>query len=323
MKIIFFGTPAFAVPALEAVAARFDVALAIAQPDRPKGRGRALAAPPVKTSALAHGIGCLQVESPNHPATLSALAALRADLFVVVAYGAILSPELLEAPRLGCINLHASLLPQFRGASPIQAAILAGKHETGASTMWMDEGLDTGDVILSRALAIKPDETAGELSVRLAIDGAALLVETLDAVAGGAAPRTPQEHAHATLTKKIRKSDGFLDFAQPAPALHDRARAMTPWPGATAWFEGEPVRFTRTRVLPAAAAIAPAAPGTILGPGPSGGIVVECATGALEVLRLTAAGKPDMEAQAWWRGLRISDGVAPRFTTPRSEQEAS
>ncbi|MEP7029138.1 MAG: methionyl-tRNA formyltransferase [Candidatus Eisenbacteria bacterium] len=320
MRILFFGTPEFSVPALEAVAGRFEVALAIAQPDRPKGRGRALAAPPVKTAALARGIGCLQVESPNRPATMSALAALRADLFVVVAYGAILSPELLSTPRLGCINLHASLLPRYRGASPIQAAILDGRPETGASTMWMDEGLDTGDVILQRALAIGPDETAGELSARLAVDGAALLVETLDAIAAGAAPRTPQEQAHATVTKKIRKSHGDLNFAQSAAALHDRARAMTPWPGATALFDGEPVRFARTRVLPAAAAIAPAAPGTMLGPGPSGGIVIECGSGALEVLRLTPSGKPEMEAQAWWRGLRIQDGVAPRFTTPRSEE---
>lgn len=320
MRIVFFGTPDFAVPALEAVAGRFEVPLAIVQPDRPKGRGRALAAPPVKTRALALGIPCLQVDSPNRPASLSALAAVRADLFVVVAYGAILSPELLTVPRLGCINLHASLLPLYRGASPIQAAILGGKNETGASTMWMDEGLDTGDVILQRALAIGADETAGELSARLAGVGATLLVETLDAVAAGVAPRVPQDPAHATVTKKIRKSDGYLDFAQPAPALHDRARAMTPWPGASARFEGEAVRFTRTRVVPAAASIAPAAPGAVLGPGPSGGIAVECAPGALEVLRLTPAGKPDMEAQAWWRGRRIVDGDAPCFTTPSSEE---
>jgi methionyl-tRNA formyltransferase len=322
MRIVFFGTPDFAVPALEALAGRFEVPLVVAQPDRPKGRGRALAAPPAKRRGLELGIPCFQVVSPNSPNALAALAAVKADLFVVVAYGAILSKELLAVPRLGCINLHASLLPRYRGASPIQAALLDGLHETGASTMWMDEGLDTGDVIHQRALAIGPDETAGELSARLAVDGARLLVETLDAVAAGRAPRTPQEHARATVTKKIRKADGFLDFAQPAQALHDRARAMTPWPGATARFAGEPVRFMRTRIVPAAAAIAPAAPGTILGPGPSGGLAVECAPGALEILRVTPAGKPEMEAQAWWRGLRIDVASAPRFTTPRSEEES-
>jgi len=324
MRIVFFGTPEFAVPALDAVAGRFEVPLVVVQPDRPKGRGRALAAPPVKQRALELVIPCFQVESPNTPNALSALAAVQADLFVVVAYGAILSKALLAVPRLGCINLHASLLPRYRGASPIQAALLDGLSETGASTMWMDERLDTGDVIHQRALAIGPDETAGDLSERLAADGARLLVETLDAVAlaGSRAPRMPQDDARATVTKKIRKADGFLDFGQAATTLHDRARAMTPWPGATALFAGEPVRFTRTRVVPAAAAIAPAAPGTILGPGPSGGLVVECATGALEILRVTPAGKPEMEAQAWWRGLRIDVASAPRFTTPRSEEES-
>ena len=189
--------------------------------------------------------------------------------------------------------------------------------------MWMDEGLDTGDVILQRALAIGPDETAGDAgrAARRAI-GAPAAGREPRRVAAGRAPRTPQDHARATVTKKIRKADGFLDFAQPATALHDRARAMTPWPGATALFAGEPVRFTRTRVVPAAAAVAPAAPGTILGPGPSGGLAVECAPGALEILRVTPAGKPEMEAQAWWRGLRIDVASAPGFTTPRSEEES-
>ena len=322
MRIVFFGTPEFAVPALEALASRFEVPLVLAQPDRPKGRGRTLAAPPVKTRALALGIPCMQVESPNRPHALSALGTVNADLFVVVAYGAILSKELLAVPPLGAINLHASLLPRYRGASPIQAAILDGLAETGTSTMWMDEGLDTGDMIHQRALAIGPDETAGELSARLAAEGARLLVETIQAVEAGSAPRTPQDHAAKAVTKKIKKADGFLDFAQPAARLHDRARAMTPWPGATALFDGEPVRFTRTRVVPSAAAIAPAAPGTVLGPGPSGGLVVECAPGALEILRVTPAGKPEMEAQAWWRGLHIEFASAARFTTPRSEEES-
>jgi methionyl-tRNA formyltransferase len=319
MRIVFFGTPEFAVPALEATAARFEVLLVVAQPDRPKGRGRALAAPPVKTAAIERGLAAMQVESPNRPAALAALRALRPDLFVVVAYGAILSKELLAIPKLGAINLHASLLPKYRGASPIQAALLDGRAETGVSTMWMDEGLDTGDVIQARALSIGSEENAGELSARLATAGAALLVETLEAVEQGKATRTPQDSAGASVTKKIKKSAGLLDFAQPARRVHDVARAMTPWPGATALFGGEPVRFARTRIAPEASANGKP-PGAVLGPGPSGGLLVACAEGALEVLRVTPAGKAEMDAQAWWRGLRIDEADAPRFTTPRSEE---
>ncbi len=328
MRIVFLGTPEFAAPSLAAVAARFDVPLVVAQPDRPKGRGRALAAPPVTERAFTLGIPCLQVERPNAPGVIAALAKVEADLFVVVAYGAILSPALLAVPRLGCINRHASLLPAVRGASPIQAAILAGRAETGNTTMWMAEGLDTGDVILQRALPIGRDETAGELSARLADDGAALLVETIERIAAGDAPRTPQDDAAATVTKTIRKADGRLDFAQPAQAVHDRARAMSPWPGAQAEFDGASVRFERTRVLADGEAAEGAQdvrpePGGILGEGPQGGLVVACGTGAIEVLRVRPAGRNDMDALDWWRGLRSGQGSTPRFITPSRDEEKS
>jgi len=316
VRVVFFGTPEFAVPALDAVADRFEVMLAVAQPDRPKGRGRTLAAPPVKEAALARGIVVLQVESPNAPAALSALRAIEPDLFVVVAYGAILSAELLAVPKRGAINLHASLLPRYRGASPIQAALLDGATETGASTMWMDEGLDTGDMIASSRLAIGPDETAGELSDRLAAAGAQLLADTIAAVEAGTATRTPQPSAGASVTKKIRKDAGRLDFTQPAARVHERARAMTPWPGALAEFAGEPVRFARTRLAPAGTGAA----GAVLGDGPSGGLLVACGEGAIEVLRVVPAGRAEMDAQAWWRGLRKGKDDAPRFTTPQHEE---
>src|SRR5688500_982262 len=226
----------------------FEVPLVVAQPDRPKGRGRALAAPPVKEKALQLGIPCLQVERPNAPGAIAALRKVEADLFVVVAYGALLSKELLAVPKMGAMNLHASLLPEFRGASPIQAAILARRTETGLVTMWMDEGLDTGDIILQRKFPIGPDETAGELSARLAQEGRMVLSFSV-ADAGDDHPhRVPQDASRATVTKKIRKSDGWLDFTPPAQQVHDRARAMTPWPGAIALFDGSPVRFERTRV---------------------------------------------------------------------------
>ena len=319
LRIVFFGTPEFAARSLDELKMHFDVPLVVAQPDRPKGRGRALAAPPVKERAFALGIPCLQVERPNAPGAIAALQKVEADLFVVVAYGAILSKELLAVPKLGAINLHASLLPAFRGASPIQAAILAGLEETGVTTMFMDEGLDTGDLLLQEKLSIGPDETAGELSVRLAEEGAKLLSSTVNQVGNGSPNRRPQDHARATVTKKIRKADGRLDFAQPAKAIHDRARAMTPWPGAMAGFDGGLVRFERTRV--AAGADPGAAPGAILGEGDHDGLLVACGTGSIEVLRVRPAGRNDMDARDWWRGLRSGKGSAPRFTTPSLDEE--
>jgi methionyl-tRNA formyltransferase len=322
VRIVFFGTPEFAVPSLEALAARFQVVLVVAQPDRPRGRGRAVAPPPVKARAFELGLPVMQVEKPNRPGAVGALTELHADLFVVVAYGALLSPPLLAAPRLGCVNLHASLLPAYRGASPIQAAILDGRAATGNTTMWMAEGLDTGDMILQRELPIGPDETAGELSVRLAIDGAALLAETIERIEAGTAPRVPQDETKATVTKKIRKDDGALDFTAPAVRVHDRARAMTPWPGAQAAFDGVMVRFERTQVAGADAGAAGATPGTIVGPGPAGGLVVACGEGCIEVLRVRPAGRNDMNALDWWRGLRSGTGSAPRFTTPSREEKS-
>jgi len=318
MRVVFFGTPEFAVPALHAAAEHADVLVVLAQPDRPKGRGRALAMPPVKAAALSLGLPCMQVESPNAPGALAALKALAPDLFVVVAYGAILSRDLLAVPSRGSINAHGSLLPAYRGASPIQAAIADGRATTGVCTMWMDEGLDTGDVIACEEVAIGPDGTAGELSARLAVTGAALLARTLAAIAKGDASRTPQGATGATVTKRLRKADGHLDFAQPVRRVHDRARAMTPWPGAQAAFEGEPVRFVRTRIAVDQGAPG-AAPGTVLGTGPTGGLLVACGEGVLEVSRLTPAGRPEMDAQDWWRGLRRPNDSAARFTAPRAE----
>ncbi len=323
MRIVFLGTPEFATPSLVALAASFDVALVVAQPDRPRGRGRGVAPPPAKERAFELGLPCMQVEKPNAPGAVAALAKVEADLFVVVAYGALLSPELLAVPRLGAVNLHASLLPAFRGASPIQAALLAGLDTTGNSTMWMAEGLDTGDVILQRALAIGPGETTGTLSARLAEDGARLLLETVERIEAGTAPRTPQDDARASVTRKVRKSDGWLDFAQPAQQVHARARAMTPWPGAVATYDGGPVRFERTRVLADEEIDAGGRPepGAIRDDGPQGGLVVACGTGAIEVLRVRPAGRNDMNARDWWRGLRSGKGSAPRFTTPSRIEE--
>ena len=321
MRVVLFGSPPFVAGVLDRLLpSRHEVAALVTRPDMPRGRGQKVEPSPLVQYAASRGVRVIQPPDPHEEAFLAELRALAPRCLCVASYGKILKPVLLELAPLGALNVHASLLPRHRGASPIQAAILAGRGETGVSTMWMDEGLDTGDVILTAKVAIGPDETTGELSARLASEGARLLIETLDAIAANTAPRTPQDAAHASVTKKIRKRDGFLDFAQPAQAVHDRARAMTPSPGATALFEGDPVRVTRTRVVPSAAAIAPAAPGSVLGTGPSGGIVVECGRGAIEVLTLTPAGKAEMDAASWWRGLRLATDAKPKFTTPTTEE---
>ena len=313
------GTPDFAVPSLETVAERARVLAVVAQPDRPKGRGREVAPPPVKTRAIELGLPVLQAEKPNDPGMVAALRALRPDLFVVVAFGAILSPELLSVPKKGAVNLHASLLPELRGASPIQQAILEGRPRTGLSTMWMAEGLDTGDVIHQRVVMIGPNATAGDLSTHLAAEGAALLVETLEAIARGDAPRTKQDDEDATLTKKIKKSDGALDFELPAKAVHDRARAMTPWPGALAAFAGQIVRFEETRVSHTDATTG-AAPGTVLAEAPDGGLRIACGRGTIDVLKVRPAGKSTMDAQAWLRGTRVDIAARPKFERARDEE---
>jgi methionyl-tRNA formyltransferase len=245
---------------------------------------------------------------------------MEADLFVVVAFGAMLSKELLAVPRLGAINLHASLLPAFRGASPIQAAIRAGLAETGVTTMWMDEGLDTGDIIEQKRYPIDADWTAGDLAKLLAVGGAVMLSGTVHAAATGRAPRTPQDPTRASVTKKIRKEDGRIDFTQPARAVHDQARAMTPWPGAVAAFAGAPVRFERTHV---AEGDASGEPGEILGEASGGALLVACGTGAIEVRRVRPAGRNEMSARDWWRGLRTGKGPNARFTTPGGDEVAS
>jgi methionyl-tRNA formyltransferase len=315
MRIVFMGTPRFAVPPLAALAAaRFEVPAVYAQPDRPAGRGRKTAAPPVKEWAAGHGLAVHQPEDANSPASLALLRDLAPDLFVVVAYGCILSPELLRVPRLGALNVHASLLPDYRGAAPVTGAILDGRPGTGVTTLWMDEGIDTGDLVFQRYLPILPEETAGELSERLAEAGAALLVDTLRAIERGAAPRLPQDRAAGSYCRKLRKEQGVIDWSADAERVARHVRAMTPWPGAQASFAGSDLLVERARVLdllPRAAA-----PGTVLGPaevGPAEGVAVACGRGAVELVAVRPAGKAGMAAGAWWRGLRAAGG---RFHAP-------
>jgi methionyl-tRNA formyltransferase len=277
-RAVFFGSPAFAVPCLRAVAAETELCAVVSQPDRPAGRGQAPAAPAVKREAEALGVPILQPEKIRTPETHAALAALRADLFVVVAYGRILPQTLLDLPRLGPFNVHASLLPKLRGAAPIQWAIIRGERETGVSIMRMEAGLDTGPVAAVRALEIADDDTTGTLSVKLADLGAQLLVDTLPAIVDGTLELQPQDDSAATLAPLLAKVDGILNFDQTARLVSAQARGVDPWPGATTTLGGESLKLFGPRVIAAASgavARGPEGPGLIRDV-TSDGLLVSC-----------------------------------------------
>jgi len=235
---------------------------------------------------------------------LDELRESHADVFAVVAYGAILTPAVLALPRAGCVNLHGSLLPDYRGASPVQRALWDGRAETGVCTLFMDEGIDTGDVIGCRREAIRDDDDAGTLAARLASLGGPLLAEGVLQAAEGRAPRTPQDRAAGSYAKKLRKEDGVVDWSLPARVVWSRARAVTPWPGATTSYRGKRVLLTQTRPEDAATG---AAPGTLLG-SDGDGLRVACADGALRVTRLKPEGRAELDAAEWARGARPQPG---------------
>ncbi len=299
---VFFGTPDFAVPSLEALLdAGFEVPLVVTQPDRPVGRHSAPQPSPVASLAQARGIPTEKPETVRgNAALLERLTAARPDAIAVVAYGRILPPEILRLPRLSCVNVHASLLPRWRGASPIQAAILAGDAETGVATMRMDEGLDTGPVYLERRVEIGERETAGELSARLALLGGSLLVETLSGVAAGTLSARPQE-GEPTTCRPIRREDALVDWERPGDEILRRLRAFTPWPGLYTFLEGERVKILEAEAWPAASDAAPGAFEL------SGGELVAAAGGrsALRLGRLQRAGRRPVTGAEFARSTRL------------------
>ena len=236
MRVIFFGSPAFALPSLQAVADAHQVMAVVSQPDRPAGRGNKLQPPPVKELAMRLGLPVEQPTKLRDGALTKVLSALQPDVFVVVAYGRILPPDLLAVPRLGAWNVHASLLPKYRGAAPIQWAVIRGESKTGVSVMRMEEGLDTGPVAASLEEPIRDDDTAGTLAERLASLGSKLLVATLPRIADGTVTLQAQTEAGATLAPLMKKEDGYLDLGAPAPDVSAQARGVDPWPGATVFF---------------------------------------------------------------------------------------
>jgi methionyl-tRNA formyltransferase len=306
VKLVFFGSPEFAVPSLSALAQRHDVALVISQPDRPAGRGRALAAPPVKQLAQRLGLPVEQPLKLRDPAFLERLASLRADLFAVVAYGRILPPALLALPRLGPWNVHASLLPAYRGAAPIQWAVINGETRTGVSIMRVEEGLDTGAVVTRAEEPIHDDDTAGTLSERLSARGAQLLVDTLPVIESGRAPLEVQDEARATLAPLLEKQHGVLDFRKPARLVSAQARGVDPWPGPTAELDGEPIKLFRPSLV-----AGQGAPGEVLGAQPAG-LVVACGAGAVAFAELQLAGRKRLPAAAVLAGRPIPVGTRLR-----------
>lgn len=306
MKLVFCGTPQFAVPSLERlVAAGHDVQLVVTQPDRPQGRGMELTAPPVKQSALRLGLPVTQPEKIKSNEEFRArLATIHPDAIIVVGYGRIIPGWMLHLPPYGNINVHASLLPKYRGAAPIQWAIANGETVTGVTTMKIDEGLDTGDILLKRAIEIRLEDTAVTLAPRLAEVGAELLVETLQELKQGVVEPVPQDDSLATLAPILKKEDGLVDFTRSAEEIHNRLRGFQPWPGAYTHFRGKNLKIV-------AACVEENAPR--LGAGElrlrGDKLLAGCGAGsALELLQVQPEGKKPMSARDFISGYRPAEG---------------
>ena len=305
MNLIFLGTPDFAVPTLKALhASRHTVQAVVTQPDRPKGRGRAAQPPPVKEFALAHGLNVLQPTKASAPDFVAQLKPLNPDLIVVIAYGQLLKPNFLELPKHFCMNIHASILPKYRGAAPINWAIINGETETGVTTMKIDPGLDSGDMLLIRKVPIGPNDTAQDLHDALADAGAELALDSIDQLEAGTLPITPQNHDEATFARKLKKEDGFVCWNQPAQRLHDLVRGLNPWPGAYTFLNGHRLKLYQTETAPKQPADEA---GTVMRV-TKHGIEVGTADDRLILTELQPEGKKKMNAQDFLAGHAVQTG---------------
>jgi methionyl-tRNA formyltransferase len=305
VNIIFLGTPAFAVPTLRRLTqSRHRIILVITQPDRPRNRGMLLTPPPIKQAASDCGIPILQPEKASSPAVVEEVQRLAPDAAVVVAYGQLLRRNFLTIPRRGCINLHASLLPKYRGSSPIQASLLAGDRETGVTTMLLNEGMDTGDILLQKAVEIGEDDTAGTLHDKLAELGASLMVETLDGLEEGKIHPEPQDESKASITRKFSRGDAKIDWNQPPARIHGQVRAFNPWPGCETSLSGAPLKIWKA--APAAEA-GSGEPGEVI-VAEKGVLLVQAAGGTIRILQLQAPGGKRMSADEFLRGRPIALG---------------
>ncbi len=303
MRVVFMGSPEFAVPALRALLDAEEVVAVVCQPDKPAGRGRRLVAPPVKQVAADRGVPVLQPARARDPQFVAELSALRPDVAVVVAYGKILPQAVLDVPGHGCLNVHASLLPRYRGAAPIQWALIRGEQETGVTIMKLDAGMDTGPMLLWQKVKIADDDTAGTLAARLAGLGAELLLVALARLKAGALKETRQDDSQATLAPMLKKEIGNLDWTQPAAAVRNLVRGVDPWPGAQTYLDGEVLKVWGARL-----AEGRGTPGEVLGIEPRG-LVVACGEAALSLAELQLPGRRRVPAAAFVAGRPLPPGT--------------
>ena len=305
MNLVFMGTPDFAVPTLQTLhASRHSVLGVVTQPDRPKGRGREMQASPVKRYAQENGLKVYQPEKASAPEFVAQLAELNPDLIVVIAYGQILRENLLSLPKHFCMNIHASLLPQYRGAAPINWAIINGDKETGVTTMKMNKGLDTGDMLLIKKVAIENNDTASDLHDKLAQAGGPLVLETLEQLEQGQLQPIPQNDSEATYASKLKKEDGFLRWDQEAESIRNRARGMEPWPGAFGFLNGRRLRFCKVETGPG---MAGDTPGEIMRVSDYG-IEIGTLKDRVIVTEIQPEGKKRMTVQSYRQGHPIKPG---------------
>lgn len=307
-RLVFLGTPAFAAPTLEKIlAAGHEVAAVVTQPDRPRGRGQQLTPSPVKECALRHGLAVYQPERVRRPEAVDYLRALRPDGMVVVGYGQIIPQTVIDLAPLGIVNVHASLLPKYRGAGPIQWAIAKGETRTGVTTMRIDAGLDTGDMLLKRETDIGSEENAVELGGRLAAMGADLLVETLDRLITGGIIPEKQDSADATYAPLLKKEDGLIDWSLPALEIHNRVRGFQPWPGAYTSFRGQTLHVWKTKSPPPDRRFPAANTGAVVSVKP---LLVACRDAALELVEVQLEGRKRVSAADFANGQRLAENEA-------------
>ncbi|TWI71206.1 methionyl-tRNA formyltransferase [Desulfobotulus alkaliphilus] len=306
LNLVFMGTPEFALPPLQALAgAGHRILAAYTQPDKPKGRGKKIQPPPVKEAALSLGIPVFQPSSMKDEKIYHELSALSPDVFVVVAYGHILPARLLEIPRLGAVNIHASLLPRYRGAAPIQWAVTSGESRTGVTTMRMDAGMDTGDILLQRSLPIGPQDTSADIHDKLSILGAELILETLEGLAEGSIQPLPQNAGEATYAPLLKKSHGRINWDLPAPAIDAHVRGMNPWPGAFTRLGETDYKIFKVQPL---AMEHQSLPGTVL-PSPPGSLIIAAAKDAVVISELQGPSGKRMGIADFLRGKPLNAGM--------------
>jgi methionyl-tRNA formyltransferase len=308
MRLVFMGTPQFAVPSLRTLLeSSHKVVGVVTQPDRPKGRGKVVMPPPVKELAQQKGLPVVQPEKMKAPEFLKRLEEWNPDVIVVTAFGRILPKVILDLPPRGCVNVHGSLLPAYRGAAPIQWAIINGETTTGITTMFMDEGMDTGDILLQEKVDIDAHETAGELAIRLAEVGGRLLVPTLEQLEAGVLTRIPQDHAQASFAPILTKEDGCIDWTMSARQIVSRVRGLSPWPGTFGYLEGERMTIWQAHEIPDAPGEGKSQPGTITAVGKKE-VVVSTGQGSVGITEWQPANKKRMTVEQFLSGNTLSPG---------------